>query len=1466
MDQRITRFLNSIGLTDSENWDLDFKQLRLDKTTNTYYYHFLKNSFWDYHDLMRFLQALTTVSYNLEAEFEYQDPNYPTALRQLVQDFISDKSLQVEPEDTLILSSSVVVSTTCYELLKQHDFFLLLDKINYENIIEARDFAPISEYPEEGDVPSDDTSDIDINDIEFEESDSYSLENDLDDSSSGKSLKKMSRSGHIKAMKIKDIKVPTLDLIDVRGTIFSIEEKHFPRKGSSIFTIGLEEDEQPIFVKLQTGPNPKKIATYKELKVGDEVRVAGKAIIDQYFDPFEVIIKSNTLKKLKSKSYREDKALKKRVELHLHTRMSQLDGVGDIEDYFAFAYQNNHSALAITDHGVLQGFPEAQRQQKKYRELAKKENERLVSEGLPPTKNDLKVLYGVELYVINDLQKIVYSPQDVLLKKATYVILDLETTGLSNYYDRIIEFGGYKVHDGRRIDELDIVINPERTMTEFNMSKHRLTNEQVRKGPVFRDCYQRILDFIGDAIIVTHNAKFDIGFLNAELARLSKPPLQNPVIDTLMLSRYLIEDITRFALGNIARYFKIPYDEVTAHNALVDAEVLAAVFEELQAIMEKKLGFTSLLEIDQIVYPERVYKIMHPNHLTLLVKNEVGLKKLYELISYSHTKVFAKDLYPLVPLSRLLKDRDDYLLGSACFDGLVFEAASEESDAKLEEMIGLFDYIELQPLDHYDFLVATKVIDNKKQVRDILDRIIKTATALNKMIVATGDVHYLDLKDKKYRDIFVYAKGKKNSLHPLNPRIRNNLPKFENANQEFKTTEEMLEEFSFLGPKMAETIVITNPNKIADMCQFLNPIPEKLHPPIIPNSDHNLKEICFRRLHEVFGKTPHPMIEDRLNKELEGIISAGYSVTYELARIIIERANQDGYFVGSRGSVGSSLAAFLSGISEVNPLPPFYLCPHCQHHFFSDDSDIRSGFDLPSKNCPKCGTLMNSDGQNIPFATFLGFQADKIPDIDLNFPSDYQARSHNYLKTLFKDNHVYRAGTISTCELKTSAGYVRAAHEGKREPIPGKTMVDYLAAGCVGTKRTTGQHPGGLIIIPESDSIYDYTAIQFPGDDDDKEWNTTHYAFKDIHDALLKLDLLGHIDPLAIKEMGLIAKIDPMKIPMNDPECLKLFTSIEPLKMHSNLLNAFNGSLGIPEFGTSNARDMLKVINPRQFADLLAFSGLAHGTGVWEGNARSLIVDDGLTIRDVIGCRDDIMTYLINKKIPEKDAFRLMERIRKGQGFPSDGKDEAMLREHGVPDYYINSCRKIEYMFPKAHAAAYVIQAMRVAYFKIHYPLEYYSVYFGFRIENFDIEALLGGETAIFTAYNDAISMRRASRKKDLKLDDKINGLETALEMVQRGYRFYNIDLYKSSINHFEIDRERNGLILSFMTMSGLGQSAADSIIKARNEGVFISKKDILDRTKVNSTILENLNRLGVLKGLPDDNRLSLFDDLDIFE
>ena len=1475
MNEKMVRFLNSIHIDNIEDFDMDFEMVARDRFNHEQINMvILKKTPWKYYLLRRFQDALAEIKYPYVLRFSYLvRPDYNDVYH-LFCDWHQTiyrlpHNLTIEEGET----NGLIVVTYYSESEKEQyhaiveDFRDFLKFINYEfvinevigekeeeveiskrklnKIVKEAELEAIESMEEINDLPPvNDRNDIIAIEEEKKEMNQVVEDTLLEQMKlNAEAMRKererarLNKRGNYAPIDNIDSITAQSGSVDFNGTVFEIETSSYG--GKTRVNLGINDnDGGAIFVNMYENSKFNKDIISK-VKRGTNMRVRGVAYVDDFTK--SLTIKGHELDLLPPDEIEPEKSEEHRVELHLHSTMSSMDGVGSMEDYCRYAKALGHTAIAITDHAVLQGYPDAQKAAK---------------------KTGLKMIYGCEVYMVDDQLTFVKNPCNTPISKAKYVVLDLETTGLSCKYNKIIEFGAVRVEHGIVTSTLDILINPECPIPEKITSITDITNEMVKGQPTIKEVMPKILEFIGDAILVTHNAKFDISFLQEALISLGLPTLTNPIIDTLALSRYLFPEAGRHTLGALCRNMEVVYDEESAHRADYDATVLNDVWQPMIVRLTKDNPNLTHADLANLETPIEALKHIRPVHAVVLAKNKAGLKELYKLVSISHITYLAG--VPKVPRRELEKVRENLLIGSACFNGEVFDTAKYYADDQLKEAMKFYDYIEIQPLANYSHLVNMGDLDEEELLAHIKD-IVRCADELGKIVVATSDCHYVTRKDKIFRDVYISAKGLGGVAHPLNPYARAKLPPFENPDQHYRSTDEMLEEMNFLGEEKAYEITIKNSNFIANQIDTMVPLPnDKLYTPKIDNCENMLRDLCYNGAKRLYGDPIPEVIKNRLDTELNGIITNGYSVIYYIAHKIVKKTLDDGYIVGSRGSVGSSLVATMADITEVNPLPPHYVCPNCHYLEWTSETmpKYKSGYDLPDKVCPHCGEPLHHDGQNIPFETFLGFHAEKTPDIDLNFPGDYQARAHDYTKELLGADNVFRAGTISGVEAKTAFGFARGYIERKGldpDTYP-RAKIAYLASGCVGVKRTTGQHPGGIVVIPNDYDVYDFTPVQYPADDIDANWKTTHFDFHSIHDTILKLDLLGHVDPMALKMMCDLTHLDYRKIPMNDPKVLALFSNTSSLKMDKDYLNNKTGAMAIPEFGTENSRRILEMTLPTTFSDLVIISGLSHGTDVWAGNAEKLIEEGKATLQEVIGCRDDIMTYLIDKGLPSSVAFSIMEDVRHGYGLKPEFVE--IMKANKVPQFYIDSCNKIKYMFPKGHAVAYVTMAIRVGYFKVYHPLEFYATFFSTRSKQYDIKTMIKGRDAVIDRLEE---LKLKSRSKVDKLSPKeaeqVKTLNVALEMLQRGYKFENIDLYKSDPLNFVVDKENNGLIPPFITIDGLGENNAITIKEARESGgAFFSKEDLLRRTKITTTNVQDLSDMGVLDGLNETDQLSLFD------
>ncbi|MYL28372.1 PolC-type DNA polymerase III [Halobacillus halophilus] len=1198
--------------------------------------------------------------------------------------------------------------------------------------------------------------------------------------------------------------------IAVQGYVFDAEVKEL-RSGRHLLLLKVTDYTDSFSIKMFSRGDDH-ADMFKLVQPGMWIKARGGVQTDSFTN--ELTMMANDINEVKPK-LRQDEAPegKKRIELHAHTTMSAMDAPVSPSHLIKQAGDWGHEAIAITDHAVVQAYPDAH------------------SAG---EKNGVKILYGVEANLVDDGVPIAYGEQDRELEQASYVVFDVETTGLSAVYDKIIELAAVRIQGGEIVDRFESFANPHHPLSQTTIDLTGITDDMVKDAPEIEEVLKDFYTWTGDDILVAHNASFDMGFLNAGYQAIDLGKAGNPVIDTLELARFLVPELKNHRLNTLCKKFDI---ELTQHHrAIYDAEATGyLLWKLLKRAMEREI--TNHQNLNDYMGEGKAYQRSRPSHATLLATNSTGLKNIYRLVSEAHVNYFYR--VPRIPRSLLKKYREGILVGSGCDKGEVFETIMQKSEEEAEKVADFYDYIEIQPPGNYYHLVEKDLVQTEAQILDILKRLTALGERLGKTVVATGNTHYLEPHEKQYRQILISSQNG----NPLN---RQTLPEVH-----FKTTNEMIDELSFLGREKAEELVVTNTHKINDMIGEVSPVKDDLYTPNIEGADQEIRDMSYNKAKSIYGDDVPQLIIDRLEKELDSIIGNGFAVIYLISQKLVTKSLEDGYLVGSRGSVGSSFVATMTEITEVNPLPPHYVCPSCQYNEFFTDGSVGSGFDLEEKDCPECGTPLKKDGQDIPFETFLGFKGDKVPDIDLNFSGEYQPHAHNYTKELFGEDNVYRAGTIGTIAEKTAYGYVKG-YAGDHQLHYKNAEIDRLVHGCTGVKRTSGQHPGGIIVVPDDMEIYDFSPIQYPADDTKSEWRTTHFDFHSIHDNLLKLDILGHDDPTVIRMLQDLSGIDQKEIPVDDPEVMKIFSGPEALGVTAEQIMCKTGTLGVPEFGTRFVRQMLEDTKPKTFAELVIISGLSHGTDVWLGNAEQLINDGICTLPEVIGCRDDIMVYLMHKGLDPSLAFKIMEFVRKGRGLQDEWIEE--MKKHGVPDWYIDSCKKIKYMFPKAHAAAYVLMAVRIAYFKVHYPIFFYAAYFTVRASDFELETMMKGSDAIRARMNEIQSKGFDATPKEKSL---MTVLEISLEMCERGFSFKNVDLYKSSATDFLV--EGNQLIPPFNAVDGLGTNAAINIVQAREEGEFLSKQDLRERSRISKTVLEYLDNFGCLEGMPDENQLSLF-------
>lgn len=1198
--------------------------------------------------------------------------------------------------------------------------------------------------------------------------------------------------------------------VAIEGVIFDINIKEL-KSGRHIVELKVTDYTDSLVLKMFTRKNKDDLNHFKALSVGKWVRAQGRIEEDTFVR--DLVMMMSDIEEIK-KTPKQDKAEEKRVEFHLHSSMSQMDGIPNISAYVNQAAAWGHKAIAVTDHNVVQAFPDAHS---------------------AAEKNGIKMIYGMEGMLVDDGVPIAYKPTDRNLKDATYVVFDVETTGLSNQYDQIIELAAVKVKDGEIIDKFERFSNPHEKLSETIINLTHITDDMLVDAPEIEEVLTEFKEWVGDAIFVAHNASFDMGFIDTGYERLGFGPSTNGVIDTLELSRTINTEYGKHGLNFLAKKYGV---ELTQHHrAIYDTEATAYIFIKMVQQM-KELGVANHKDINKKLSNEDAYKRARPTHVTLIVQNQDGLKNLFKIVSASLVKYYYR--IPRIPRSLLNEYREGILVGTACDEGELFTAVMQRDQSEVEKIAKYYDFIEVQPPKLYQDLIDRELIRDTETLYEIYDRILKAGESTGIPVIATGNAHYLFEHDAIARKILIASQ-------PGNPLNRSTLPE-----AHFRTTDEMLDEFHFLGEDKAYDIVVKNTNELADRIEKVIPIKDQLFTPRMEGANEEIRELSYTNAKKLYGDDLPQIVIDRLEKELDSIIGNGFSVIYLISQRLVKKSLDDGYLVGSRGSVGSSFVATMTEITEVNPLPPHYICPHCKTSEFFDDGSVGSGFDLPDKTCETCGGELIKEGQDIPFETFLGFKGDKVPDIDLNFSGEYQPHAHNYTKVLFGEDKVFRAGTIGTVAEKTAFGFVKGYLNDQGIHKRG-AEIDRLVKGCTGVKRTTGQHPGGIIVVPDYMDIYDFTPIQYPADDQSAPWMTTHFDFHSIHDNVLKLDILGHDDPTMIRMLQDLSGIDPKTIPVDDKETMQIFSSPASLGVTEEDILCKTGTFGVPEFGTGFVRQMLEDTKPTTFSELVQISGLSHGTDVWLGNAQELIRSGICDLSSVIGCRDDIMVYLMYAGLEPSMAFKTMESVRKGKGL-TDEMINAM-KANDVPDWYLDSCLKIKYMFPKAHAAAYVLMAVRIAYFKVHHPLYYYAAYFTIRASDFDLITMIKDKESIKNTVKDMYSRYMDLGKKE---KDVLTVLEIMNEMAHRGFKMQPISLEKSQAFDFII--EDDTLIPPFIAVPGLGENVAKRIVEAREDGPFLSKEDLNKKAGLSQKIIEYLDDLGSLPDLPDKAQLSIFD------
>ena len=1321
------------------------------------------------------------------------------------------------------------------------------------------------------------------------------------------------------------------DLV-IECEIFGVNTFESSKSNFKIITLKVTDYTDSMYAKIFLNSSEELERLLKLLKSGTWVKMKGNTKIDKY-SMDEVVFNVNAIN-VSNKKMEEiiDDAPVKRVELHTHTMMSAMDGVCGVSKHgvatIETAIKWGHKALAITDHAGCQAFPNAYNMMLEYNK-GKSEEEKF------------KVIYGTELTLVDDNIEVVKRSNDLVLLEQEYVVFDLETTGFNAAGgDSIIEIGAVKLKDGEIIDKFDKLIKPPKPISERITSVTSITNEMVEDCGTEEDAVKEFLAWTGDLPMVAHNAKFDTSFIEMCYKKYNLGEYKNPVIDTLALSKILDQDVTRHGLSNITKRYGVEFDEESHHRGDYDALATGLVFHKMMKKLEG-INILKISDLEKLYSKDDIHKFGRTYHVNILVINKKGLKNLFKLVSIANTKHFYKTARVL--RSEIESLREGLLIGSGCYESEVFLEARSKSDEEIRDIIGFYDYVEVQPPEVYSHLIQMGDFKNLEELQNNIKKIVRLTKESGKYIVATGDVHHVKRSDKIYREIIVNQKLPGGGLHHLARRDITEIP-----SQHFRTTNEMLEDFDFLEPSLAYEIVVENTNKVADLIEDVEVIIDTggiPFSPIIENSREDVYKIVFDKAHSMYGNPLPRSIEERIaqelygdriislvknyikkehndydekqidsifqdvlhevvklgydkvfeltknefvlelektdpdkikdstyieketKKQLGGIIGGGFDVIYLIAQKLVKHSNDEGYLVGSRGSVGSSFVATMMGITEVNPLPAHYLCKKCHLSLFEDEEGTpysinysASGYDLPDKNCPNCNSPMSKEGQDMPFATFLGFNADKVPDIDLNFSGDNQASAHAYTKVIFGEDNVYRAGTIGTVAEKTAYGFVKGYFEKKGIENVHQAEIERLALGCTGVKRTTGQHPGGIVVIPSYMDVFDFTPFQYPADDISSVWRTTHFDYHAIDQDVLKLDILGHDDPTILRMLQDLSGIDVTTLPINDPKVLSLLSSPDALGVTKEEIKCEIGTLGLPEMGTNFVINMLIKAKPKTFGELVKISGLSHGTDVWNGNAEDLIDNHICEFRDVIGCRDDIMVYLKNNGLKPKDAFKIMEFVRKGKAKKEPEKWlewKQIMIDNNIPDWYIESCHKIQYMFPKAHACAYVMSAMRIAWFKVYQPLNYYATFFSIRVKDFDIETMIKGYDAIKMKIEDLENKGFEITKKE---GDVLEALKIALEATARGIKFGNIDLQRSdAVKFIKSETAENTLIPPFRAIDGLGDTVGKTICSERSEREFLSIEDLQKRGKVSQTLIEKMKSMKILNDLPESNQLSLF-------
>ena len=1213
----------------------------------------------------------------------------------------------------------------------------------------------------------------------------------------------------------------------VEGKVFAVEHKELKKRNAWVVNFDMTDHTGSVRIN-RFMENSEAKPILENVKVGSVLKVYGRLQINQFDN--EMVLRPAAMMPGKLESRKDMAAGDKRVELHLHTIMSNMDALTDTKAAIKQAAAWGHRAIAITDHGCCQSFTDALHTIEDWKGAPK----------VAGTDEPIKVLYGCEGYYVNDVDSriAVHGNQNIDLN-SSYVAFDLETTGLSSRNDKIIEIGAVLMENGQEVSRFQTFVDPEQRLSNQTTELTGITDDMLRGAPKLQEIFPAFLEFVGDRVLVAHNAEFDTGFIRAACQQLGNP-YKFTSVDTLVLSQNLLSHLGRFKLNLVANALGLP--DFTHHRAADDAVTCGLIMAKLAEKLEQ-MDVHNLQEIngamERLHSKNRIFNA-HPRHILLFAKNQMGLRNLYEIISLSNLEYFKRQ--PRIPKSEILRLREGLIIGSACEAGELFQAVKEgKSEDELKRIASFYDFLEIQPLSNNAFMLEKGEAKDEEELREFNRTIVRLGEELGKPVVATGDVHFLNPEDEIFRHILLATKGFDDCDRP-NPLY-------------FRTTDEMLTEFTYLGEEKAYEVVVTNPNLIADMCDTVRPVPHNLFAPKIENSVEDLKSLVYGKMHKLYGENPPELIRKRIDTELNDIITCHYDVIYMSAQRLVQNSLEHGYLVGSRGSVGSSIVAFMSGITEVNSFPPHYRCPNpdCKYTTFDVPQGYECGADLPDAVCPKCGTKYAKEGFNIPFETFLGFGGDKVPDIDLNFSGEYQANAHAYCTEMFGKSHVFRAGTVGTVAEKTAFGYVKK-YLSERGLSATSAEVNRLSAGCVGVRRTTGQHPGGLVVIPQENEIWDFCPVQHPADDPNSDQITTHFEYHSMEENLLKLDMLGHDDPTMIRMMEDMTGVDAKTIPLDDKDTMSIFTSSKVLGYENDKILGPTGAVAVPEFNTRFTRGVLLDTKPEKFDFLVRISGYTHGTDVWLGNAKDLIVSGTARVDQTIGCRDDIMIYLISCGLPEKRAFKIMESVRKGKGLP-DGAEEEMVAA-GVPDWYIGSCKKIKYLFPKAHAVAYVMMAFRIAWFKVNYPLAFYAAYFYRRSQKggFDAVLMTGGMDSVVANIH-AIENNEAATPKD---EDMLTTLEVVYEYYLRGFDFAGISLYESHATKFLIKDGK--LLLPFVAVSGLGETAAWDLMNGREGKNFLSVEEVAAACpKVSKTHMQMLKEAGAFGDLPETDQISLF-------